>query len=129
MRVRIKNNSVLAISGERLTAKDGKKIQFSREMKLPKDINSDQIRAKFGGSILSITMPKKASAENGKPKADADACEGKITASNDNDKPKKLLSALKSSLSRLKFSKDTAVAMAVGVVILASGAYYLIIKN
>ncbi|KAG6584432.1 17.8 kDa class I heat shock protein-like [Cucurbita moschata] len=127
LRVRIKNNSILAISGEHL-ANDGKKMQFNREIKLPKDIYPDQIRAKFGGSVLSITMPKKpSSAESSKPKADA-ASEGNDTAPNDDGKPKNLISRLTSPLSRLKFSKKKATALAAAVVILAFGAYYLI-KN
>lgn len=129
LRVRIKNNSILTVSGEHPTAKDGKKMHFNREIKLPKDIYPDQIRAKFGGSILSITMPKKASSpEIAKPSPDA-ASDGKLTASNnDNGKPKNFISRLTSPLSRLKFSKETATAMAAAVVILAFGVYYLI-KN
>lgn len=125
LRVRIKNNSILALSGERLTAKDGKKIQFNREIKLPKDTQTDQIRAKFGGSVLSITMPKKTSAEQEKSKADVS--EAKLTASSDNGKPKNFISGLRTPLSRLKLSVETAATMAViAVVILAFGTYYLI---
>ncbi|KAA0036046.1 hypothetical protein IC582_030075 [Cucumis melo] len=128
LRVRIKNNSILTLSGEHLTAKDGKKMHFNREIKLPKDIYPDEIRAKFGGNVLSITMPKKASPpEISKPNPD-NASEDKLTQSNGNGKPKNFISRLKSPLSRLKFSKETATAMAVAVVILAVGVYYLI-KN
>ena len=128
MRVRIKNNSILTISGEQLAAKDGKKMHFNRDIKLPKDVFPDEIRAKFGGNILSITMPKKASPpEISKPNPD-NASEDKLTQSNGNGKPKNFISKLKSPLSRLKFSKATATAMATAVVILAVGVYYLI-KN
>ncbi|XP_023525578.1 17.8 kDa class I heat shock protein-like [Cucurbita pepo subsp. pepo] len=110
LRVRIKNNSVLTLSGERLAAEDWKKIRFNSEIKLPKDTLPDQIRAKFGDSVLSITMPKKKASP----------------ASIDNACPRNFISGVKSSLARLKFSKESAVAMAVAGLILASGAYYLI---
>ncbi|XP_022998052.1 17.4 kDa class I heat shock protein-like [Cucurbita maxima] len=119
LRVRIKNNSVLTVSGERLAAKDGKKIRFNREIKLPKDTFPGKICAKFDDSVLSITIPKKAS-----PKTDAS--ETKLTASIDNACPRNFISGVKSSLARLKFSKESAVAMAVAGLMLASGAYYLI---
>lgn len=122
LRVRISNNALLTVSGERLKANDSKKIKFNREFKLSKDIYPDQIRAKFGSSVLSITMPKKASAGVGKPEAGVSNSEGKRTADSDNDKPKNFIS---SRFSRLKLSKQTAAAMAVAAVILALGAYYL----
>lgn len=103
-------------------------MHFNRDIKLPKDVFPDEIRAKFGGNILSITMPKKASPpEISKPNPD-NASEDKLTQSNGNGKPKNFISKLKSPLSRLKFSKATATAMATAVVILAVGVYYLI-KN
>ena len=57
MRVQLNNRGILSISGEQ--SLDNAKIsRFRKEIKVSKDCKADQIRAKFTGSILYITLPK-----------------------------------------------------------------------
>ncbi|CAI9780294.1 unnamed protein product [Fraxinus pennsylvanica] len=58
LRVQISNLGILKISGERPLG-GSKKSRFYKEVPIPKDFDSNAIRAKFVNGCLCIAMPKK----------------------------------------------------------------------
>ncbi|KAI7747352.1 hypothetical protein M8C21_007985 [Ambrosia artemisiifolia] len=58
LRVQISNTGLLKISGEKV-AEGKKRIRFLKELKVTKDYDANNIRAKFSQGCLRITLPKK----------------------------------------------------------------------
>ncbi|XP_021715219.1 inactive protein RESTRICTED TEV MOVEMENT 2-like [Chenopodium quinoa] len=60
--VQVNNLGVLKVSGEKPATADGtKRNRFVKETKIPQGCDINDIRAKFSGGHLHVTMPKKAS--------------------------------------------------------------------
>ncbi|KAK9668578.1 hypothetical protein RND81_13G069600 [Saponaria officinalis] len=61
LRVQVNNLGVLKVSGEKPLGEDGKrKTKFLKETKIPQGCDINDIRAKFTGGKLHVTMPIKA---------------------------------------------------------------------
>ncbi|KAB2631707.1 hypothetical protein D8674_009226 [Pyrus ussuriensis x Pyrus communis] len=107
--IRIQNNTklgTLTISGEQPRVEETKSValprRFLKEIKISKNFDTDRIRAKFSGEILSITIPKEAQHSAWSSVSDYLVC-------------------LRSKVSRPGLSKKTAVTAVVIVLVVALG--------
>ncbi|KAK9727103.1 hypothetical protein RND81_05G258000 [Saponaria officinalis] len=72
LKVQLTTSHILRISGERLIG-DGKWRRFIKEFKIPPNVDTKGITAKFEGGILQIRQPKLITSEAAKPQTQQEA--------------------------------------------------------
>ncbi|KAL2900799.1 Inactive protein RESTRICTED TEV MOVEMENT 2 [Bienertia sinuspersici] len=127
LRVQVNNLGILKVSGERpITEKKAKIRRFIKESKLPQGCDINDIRAKFSGGHLHVTMPKKATPhvqqqqQNSNKEALAPKPEKLKAPTSENDH----MFGLGNTIQRLQAQKNVNVSLGVAVAaIVAIGAY------
>ncbi|KAJ6883997.1 hypothetical protein NC652_031078 [Populus alba x Populus x berolinensis] len=116
LRVQVVEPGVVKITGERPTDCT-LRSRFRKEIKIPKNLKTDEIRAKLCGDILQIILPKQTTAFPAKP-----CCTESTTRSE--CMPSNYLICIESSSSTLGMNTKLALQVAgVLAVVLAFGAY------
>ncbi|KAH8491270.1 hypothetical protein H0E87_023431 [Populus deltoides] len=116
LRVQIEEPDVVKITGER-PINGTLRSRFRKQIKIPKNCKTDEIRAKLSGDILQIILPKQTTAFPGKP--GSTEC---ITRSE--SMPSNYLLYIESSSSTLEMTTKLALQVAgVLAVVVTFGAY------
>ncbi|KAI5566870.1 hypothetical protein POPTR_013G054800v4 [Populus trichocarpa] len=115
LRVQVEEPGVVKITGERPI--DGTlRSRFRKQIKIPKNCKTDEIRAKLSGGILQIILPKQTTAFPGKP--------GSTESITSESMPSNYLLYIESSNSTLEMNTKLALQVAgVLAVVVAFGAY------
>ncbi|KAG6750741.1 hypothetical protein POTOM_045250 [Populus tomentosa] len=116
LRVQVVEPDVVKITGER-PMDCTLRSRFRKEIKIPKNFKTDEIRAKLSGDILQIILPKQTTAFSAKPGSTESTTRSESMPSN-------YLICIESSSSMLKMNTKLALQVAgVLAVVVAFGAY------